>query len=92
MLGQAYGCARRYDEAVAAMRDKAAPPSVGVGAFVAAALAQAGRLDQARAIMDEFRQAAPGATVSVFAGGQPYNNPADLQHLLDGMRKAGMPE
>ena len=42
--------------------------------------------------MDEIRQAAPGATVTQFTVGQPYRDPSDLQHLLDGLRKAGMPE
>ena len=77
---------------IAARRDKTAPPSGGVEAFVAAGHAQAGRLEQARAIMDKYRQAAPAATVSTYAAGRPYKNPADLQLLLDGLRKAGLPD
>ncbi len=91
-LGQAYFAARRYDEAIEAWRDKTAPASARPVVFIAAAHAQAGRLDEARAIMNKFRQAAPGVTVSGFAAGQPYKDPADLQHLLDGLRKSGVPE
>ena len=91
-LGQAYFAARRYDEAIEAWRDKTAPAGLSPTFLIAAAHAQAGRLDEARAIMDKFRQAAPGATVSGLAVGQPYKEPTDLQHLLDGLRKAGLPE
>ena len=91
-LGRDYFDARRYDEAIEAWRDKTAPDAASQHVFIAAAHAQAGRLDEARAIMDKFPQAFHGVTVSHFAAGHPYKDPADLQHLLDGLRKAGVPE
>ncbi len=89
----ASGWLTRCRRAAVASRGTSAA-AVGVLDKVAAAHAQAGRLDQARAIMDKYRQARPDATVSGKAKSPawPYKNPADLQHLLDGMRKAGMPE
>ena len=85
-LGRAYFTARRYDEAIEAWRDKTAPGGAVPLIFIAAAHAQAGRLDEARAMMDKFRQAAPGGAVSGMAASEPYKEPADLQHLLDGLR------
>jgi hypothetical protein len=41
--------------------------------------------------MTEYLRQRPGRTVrkeSMY----PFRNPADLEHLLDGLRKAGMPE
>jgi len=34
----------------------------------------------------------PDFTVSRYGQIEQFKNPADLDHLLDGMRKAGLPE
>jgi hypothetical protein len=32
------------------------------------------------------------AFLTAFAEKEPYKNPVDLEHLLEGIRKAGLPE
>jgi hypothetical protein len=57
----------------------------------AAAYAQLGRAKEAEETMTEYLRQRPGRTVrkeSMYS----FRNPADLEHLLDGLRKAGMPE
>ena len=34
----------------------------------------------------------PDFSIAVYAKQEPHKNPADLKHLLDGFRKAGLPE
>jgi hypothetical protein len=34
----------------------------------------------------------PDFSIRLYSKQEPYKNPADLKHLLDGFRKAGLPE
>ena len=38
----------------------------------------------------KFLPARPGATLAYVAAAEPYSDPALLEHLLDGLRKAGL--
>jgi TolB-like protein len=82
---------KRYDEAIAALRN------VSVlhfwhHAYFAAAYAYADRPDEARRELAAFLNARPDATIALVAAAEPYAAPALLDHLLDGLRKAGLPE
>jgi tetratricopeptide (TPR) repeat protein len=97
----AHYAVRRYEEALAALGciSYLAYP---IHAFRAACCAQLGRDADARNAMREYMTAAkdeiaiwPGEDVKVWhrhwAQSLPFNDPTDLEHILDGFRKAGMP-
>jgi tetratricopeptide (TPR) repeat protein len=82
---------KRYDEAIAALRNMSTFQFWHYAHF-AAAYAHAGRPDEARRELTEFLSARPDATIALVAAAEPYASPALLDHLLDGLRKAGLPE
>src|SRR5262249_48782229 len=94
--------ARRYDEAITALR-QARDPINEVRGWLAASYAHAGRLVEARATLDEFLRIAE-TDMAVFPGRRfkdweeywhgafEYRNQEDFDHLFDGLRKAGLPE
>jgi TolB-like protein/class 3 adenylate cyclase/tetratricopeptide (TPR) repeat protein len=92
LLGRAQYAARRYEEAIATLRREDAY-SVGLSRRVlAAAFAQLGRIDEARAEAKQFMLANPHFTVSHWAAFEPFRDKAALQHFVDGYLKAGLPE
>ena len=63
--------------------------------FLAAALGQLGRLDEARPVVQAGLAFNPTFTISRFRAGAPSDNPtflAQRARLYEGMRKAGVPE
>ncbi len=99
--GVAYFTARRYKAAVAALKETQDPLDELFG-WLAASYALAGQIDEARAAMDEYLRRAERNMASVpdrledwreyWQWIAAYKNPADLEHLMDGLRKAGLPE
>jgi adenylate cyclase len=100
-FGIALYTASRYDDAVSVWREMANPPTEIFACF-AAGYAQLGQLDEARARLAEFHERAseelPNYPGDDRAGWRtywfnsfPYKNAADLDRLLDGLRKAGLP-
>jgi adenylate cyclase len=94
-------CAHRYDEAIAALA-RMSHPGFWTSAELAACYAQQGRDADARREMSEFLTAAvsqiahypdqdPEAWRRYWARHFPFKRAADLEHLLDGFRKAGLP-
>jgi adenylate cyclase len=81
---------KRYDDAIAALRNMTTFNFMH-HAYFAAAYAHAGRLEDARREVTAFLAAKPGATLALVAAAEPYAQPALLEHLLDGLRKAGLP-
>jgi adenylate cyclase len=61
-------------------------------ANLAACLAQVGRVDEAKAAWDRCLDASPGYTIEDYKRGSPYRRQEDLEHWLDGLRKAGVGE
>jgi hypothetical protein len=61
-------------------------------AHFAAAYAHAGRHEDARRELAEFLKAKPDASLASVAAAEPYADSAFLDHLLDGLRKAGLRE
>ncbi len=82
---------KRYDDAIAALRNMTKFNFMH-HAYFAAAYAHAGRQEDARREVAAFLAAKPGATLALVAASEPYAQPALLEHLLDGLRKAGLPE
>ena len=91
MLGRALYTARRYEEAIAAFNRSTNLPLWAL-AYVAACHAQLGQTDLAKQSVTAVLQQQPPASVAGIAAKEPFRNPLDLEHLLDGLRKAGLPE
>ena len=68
------------------------PNSGEAYSLLAAAYGAAGQLDDARAALKKFLEPRPYYTLKLYAAGEFYKNPADLERVLDGLRKAGLPE
>jgi TolB-like protein/Flp pilus assembly protein TadD len=94
--------ARRYDEAIATLR-QAREPINEVRGWLAASYAHAGRLQEARATLGEFLRIAE-SDIAIFPGRRlkdweaywhgafEYQDQKDFDHLFDALRKAGLPE
>ncbi len=82
--------ARRYEEALEANQHGSEQSKFWYLARMAACLAQLGRLDEARANAAEVLRRKPDFRTSAVK--LRYRDPADLEHALDGLRKAGLPE
>jgi TolB-like protein/DNA-binding SARP family transcriptional activator/Flp pilus assembly protein TadD len=79
---------KRYDEAIAALRSVRADP-FWIHVFLAAAYAQAGQLENARREVARLLEDKPDASLRER---NFYANEDMWAHLLDGLRKAGVPE
>ncbi len=58
----------------------------------AVALAQLGRLDEAREVLERFLELSPNYSMEVARRSYPFRRGDDLAHYLDGLRKAGLPD
>ena len=56
------------------------------------AYVQLDRMPEARTALARFQSLAPGITVSRLQQLLPMRNPASLAMVVDGLRKAGLPE
>ena len=61
-------------------------------ACLASALGHLGRIEDAKKAMKELKDAQPQATISFVKERYPTTTPDFMDHLLDGLRKAGLPE
>ena len=91
MLGQAQYAARDYEAAVETLR-KEETYRTSSRRFLAASLAQLGRLDEARAEVEMFLVSNPHFTTRHWVMTEPFRDTATLEHFVDGFRKAGLPE
>jgi TolB-like protein/Tfp pilus assembly protein PilF len=94
--------ARRYEEAIASLK-QARDPINEVRGWLAASYAQAGRLQEARAALEEFLSIAE-LEIAVFPGRRlkdwepywhaalEYQDQKEFDHLFDALRRAGMAE
>lgn len=101
-LGQAYYAGRRYEESIHALKSLRNPVAF-VRSWLVAGLGQAGKEDEARRAAEDFVTTAetelagigvptPQSWLEFIAVRCPFKHHADLEHLLDGLRKAGLPE
>jgi tetratricopeptide (TPR) repeat protein len=82
---------RRYADAASDFARASAGPAF-VDRFRAACYAQLGQLEEARAIAADALKRDPDFSLRAFALVEPYKSHADLDHMIEGMRKAGLPE
>ena len=90
-LGQAQYAAGEYEAAVETLR-RDETYRTSSRRFLAASLAQLGRLDEARSEVELFLVSNPHFTIRHWATTQPLRDAATLEHFVDGYRKAGLPE
>jgi TolB-like protein/Tfp pilus assembly protein PilF len=99
--GIAFFTAHRYEDAIAVLKQIPEPINE-IRGWLAASYAQAGRLTEAKASLDEFLRVAKHDMV-VYPGNRlkdwesywhavlQYRDQRDFDHLFEGLRKAGMP-
>jgi len=68
------------------------PNAYGLHQWLAATYAQVGQMDDAQTHVKEYLRLYPGISLRHLAKILPYKIKRDLDHLLDGLRKAGLPE
>jgi adenylate cyclase len=91
MLGMLHFIAGRYDEAIVHLgRSRIMPP--WVRAYLAAIFAITDRKDEAAHHVTEILRLAPGFSAVKFLTKEPFKQSSDRDRLLEGLRKAGLPE
>jgi adenylate cyclase len=85
---------KRYGDAVHWCREciSRQPMAQWPHVTLACAYAQSGQLEEARAAAAEVLRINPGFTIESSKRILVYKDPEDLDHYIDGMRKAGLPE
>jgi adenylate cyclase len=94
-LGLAHYMLKQYSQALPFLREcvSRAPNWRPSRVWLAAAYAQLGNIEQARAEAAEVLRIEPKYTLEgTQAGLSVYKRPEDVEHLFDGLRKAGLPE
>jgi len=89
--GEAEYAARQYEASLATLRVEATygTPSRSI---LAAALAQLGRIEEARVEGRLFLADYPRFRIESFLDTQAFRHKSDREHFADGYRKAGLPE
>jgi adenylate cyclase len=90
-LGQAHYQARRYDEAAKHTHNalQQRPEHFGALRQLSASLAQAGRTEEARAMLERLKKLQPDVSLLWVKENLPLG-PDAMAHYLDGLRKAGL--
>ena len=91
ILGVAHFIAGRYEEAVTALGRSPSMP-VWVQAYLAACHALAGRAECARELKAELLRAVPDFSLTRLAAKELFKRAADRDRLVEGLRRAGLPE
>jgi hypothetical protein len=89
LLGIAQYIAHDYEGAIETLK-KMSP--IGIyGVYLAASLAQLGRMEEARAEAEKFLKDNPSFSASYIASAVPFLYDRDRQHAGEGFIKAGLP-
>jgi adenylate cyclase len=93
-MGLANYLLKRYGDAVYWWRESISrqPRQQWPYVLLAATYAQLGQLAEARAAAAEVLRINPGFTIESSKRILVFKNPKDAEHLIDGLRKAGLPE
>ena len=95
-LAEAYYGARQYAEVLKPIKEfiSQSPKFMSPYRTLAGAYAQLGRLEEAQAVVDEILAAEPEASVAKERdrNALTWKHTSALEHWLDGLRKAGLPE
>ena len=81
---------RRYEAAATVLGAAAESTWTWERLYLAASLGKLGRVAEARLALAHCARFKPHIPVIEFAKAEPYKNPADTEHLIDGLRKAGL--
>jgi tetratricopeptide (TPR) repeat protein len=90
-LGMLHFIAGRYDEAIMHLSRSPDMPA-GVHGYLAACYALTDQKDQAASHVAEVLRRAPDFSAIQFLAKEPFKQLANQNRLLDGLRKAGLPE
>ena len=90
-LGIAYYLARRYDDAVTALR-RGRPLGAMAYRWLAASYAQLGRDLEAKAAAEEYLKRTPDFSLARHLEMLHFQQADDRDHYTEGLRKAGLPE
>jgi adenylate cyclase len=93
-IGEAHYGARQYEQAIAPLRAAVNrfPAFITPRRHLAAVYAQMGRLNEASAQIAAIREFDPTVCLALYRERSCYEKSEDLEHYLDGLRKAGLPE
>ncbi len=93
-IGTGHFIAERYEEAVAwANKVIAERPETPAGhRLLAASLAQAGQIAEARRALEDVLRITPGLTATLLRNITHFKKPADFDRYIDALRKAGLPD
>ncbi len=93
-LGQIYYDARQYEQATTTLESLRETDTILIQLCLAASHAALGHVGEAKKAIDRALQLDPQATLQRWASFEkaPYKDPKDLEHLRDGLRRAGLPE
>ncbi|MEP0940255.1 MAG: tetratricopeptide repeat protein [Rhizobiaceae bacterium] len=93
-LGISLYLTNQYDEALTALEEGVGryPNYDGLHQWLAATYAQLGHMEDAQMHAKEYLKLRPGVTIEKLADRLPYKSKRDLNHLIDGLRQAGVPE
>jgi len=93
-IGIAHFVAGRYELAVqfAEQTMQMRPDFVGAYRCSCAALARLGRVQEAKAMLDNVLRLQPNATLRLVSETVPFARPLDMENYLGGLRLAGLPE
>ena len=89
-LGNIFYFAHRYEDALEAYKHRT-DPGYWVMARMAACYAQLGRMEEAGVAAAQVIRLKPGFAISKERGAW-WSEQRDMEHIMDGMRKAGLPE
>jgi adenylate cyclase len=97
VLGFAYRFTGQYEEAIALLetwRARANPRSALPYLFLAITYEEAGRGEEAQIAVAEILKRKPKASITGYLKAKtfPYKDPADIDKVVDSLRKAGLPE
>jgi adenylate cyclase len=83
-----------YEASIAAAKRaiRAYPEFPNTYWWLAAALGQVGWIEEAKEALEKAIAVAPAAFNMYVRQRVPWHRPEDYAHMLDGLRKAGMPE
>jgi adenylate cyclase len=94
MLAYAHYFLGRYDAALAWANQSilSNPNFAQVYGIRTATLAQLDRNDEAKGALQDFNRVFPDRTISRLRPNYRWKNAADIDHFMEGLRKAGLPE
>jgi TolB-like protein/Flp pilus assembly protein TadD len=92
-LAQAYFCMGRYEDAAAVLKRRIVrkPDTDMSRILLASCYGHLGRAEEARSLWLDALRINPGYSLEHRRRVLPYKDPADFEHMVEGLRKAGVP-